>query len=196
MSGLEFETTSTQSFLLASSSRWSSSPSSWKYGMPRSEAWRMNCSRPKPSSSAAFPLDISPWKSNRRFRRSLTRAKPPRTASSSRHAASLLEEATHVPPGRRNSASGNLRVRSTKWRNSRPRFLRCGTSQALSRESLYRDHDSIGGSCLDRACRQFHRSYVGSVFGRTGRFDQFSILSPLKRARSLSFVVASTSPFT
>ena len=40
------------------------------------------------------------------------------------------------------------------------------------------------------------RSYVGSVFGRTGRFDQFSTFSPLKRAKSLLFVVASTSPCT
>jgi hypothetical protein len=47
------------------------------------------------------------------------------------------------------------------------------------------------------ACRKpARRSYVGFVFGRTGCFDQFSTLSPLKRAKSLSFVVASTSPFT
>jgi hypothetical protein len=55
MSGLEFETMVTHSFLLVSISPCSSSPASWKYGMPCSEACRMNCSRPKPSSSAALP---------------------------------------------------------------------------------------------------------------------------------------------
>ena len=38
--------------------------------------------------------------------------------------------------------------------------------------------------------------YAGSVFGRACRFDQFSTVSPLKRAKSLSFVVAKTSPCT
>lgn len=40
------------------------------------------------------------------------------------------------------------------------------------------------------------QSAVGSVFCRTRRLDQFSTVSPLKRAKSLSLVVASTSPCT
>src|SRR5947209_7837944 len=52
----------TQSFLSASSSRCNSSPSSWKYGMPCFEAYRMNSSRSIRSSCAALPLDTSPWR--------------------------------------------------------------------------------------------------------------------------------------
>ena len=46
------------------------------------------------------------------------------------------------------------------------------------------------------ATRSDSLDHVGSVFGRACRFDQFSTVSPLKRAKSLSFVVASTSPCT
>lgn len=52
------------------------------------------------------------------------------------------------------------------------------------------------GSWLAAPTTGRSRSYVGSVFARAARFDQFSTFSPLKRAKSLTFVVASTSPFT
>lgn len=59
-----------------------------------------------------------------------------------------------------------------------------------------RGQRGASGSCLVAATTGCSRSYVGSVFGRTGRFDQFSTFSPSKRAKSLLLVVASTSPCT
>ena len=84
ISGLEFETTANQRDSLSSISRRSSSLLNCKYGMPRSDACRINSSRLIPSSCAAFPLDSSPWRYNSSTMSSRAASLTGRRSSSSR----------------------------------------------------------------------------------------------------------------